>query len=428
MFFFYDIENLYEFPTVKNAFFMVVGKKLEADYYCSMEKFVKTSISRIAYRDMLRKTSSPIATLYESAYPSQDEAKRFLADFESEQKEEGREEYQLSMEEAEAVIYWIYHVYGTPNIRKVKTKQAVEAFGKMFEIESLDFAGNILYIKDKVDIIVIDKFADFCEEMEWLEKKNHTFFYRGHANVSYKLLPSIMRSHEWLLHEKDMYNELRIDCAGDFVNCRTHLDYLVEMQHYGLPTRLLDVTKNPLVALYFACENELEETGEIIVFDVENSTIKYPGSDVVSILASLPLLAYKEKTEIMKWIADSKITDAEFNKKATYLLHEIKLEKPAFQNNIKKRDAGRAVFVLSEKKNNRIIKQDGAFIVCGLFGEGNNPINNFRYTCEDKIQIYTITPNGKKQILEQLDKFSVNKATLFPEIEDVANYIKNKYN
>ena len=58
-----------------------------------------------------------------------------------------------------------------------------------------------------------------------------------------------MRSNSWLLHENDMYNELRMDCANDFTNCRTHLDYLVEMQHYGLPTRLLDVTKNPLGCL-----------------------------------------------------------------------------------------------------------------------------------------------------------------------------------
>ena len=40
----------------------------------------------------------------------------------------------------------------------------------------------------------------------------------------------------------------------DFSECKSALDYLVQMQHYGLPTRLLDVTTNPLVALYFACQ------------------------------------------------------------------------------------------------------------------------------------------------------------------------------
>lgn len=38
-----------------------------------------------------------------------------------------------------------------------------------------------------------------------------------------------------------------------FSECKSALDYLVQMQHYELPTRLLDVSTNPLVALYFAC-------------------------------------------------------------------------------------------------------------------------------------------------------------------------------
>ena len=35
--------------------------------------------------------------------------------------------------------------------------------------------------------------------------------------------------------------------------------------------------------------------------------------------------------------------------------------------------------------------------------------------------------SNKKKILDQLETFSINKATLFPEIDSVANYIKNKY-
>lgn len=236
-----------------------------------------------------------------------------------------------------------------------------------------------------------------------------------------------MRKSDWLEHERDMYNELIIECSSDFSHCSSHLDYLVHMQHYGLPTRMLDVTRNPLVALYFACVSNPTKKGEVIVFDIDRETVEYPGSDTVTILASIPLFKKKSKDELAAWAADPKISQDDFNEKAVRLLHEVKLEKPAFRNEIVKKNILDCFFVLSEKRNNRIIKQDGAFIICGLINKKNNPINKYRYTSKGKMQIYTVQANKKKGIMDMLNKFSINKASLFPEISDVTDFIKEKY-
>lgn len=121
------------------------------------------------------------------------------------------------------------------------------------------------------------------------------------------------------------------------------------------------------------------------------------------------------------------MSNSVFNKRISRLIHEVRLEKPAFQAEVLKEDLISNFIVYALKNNKRIVKQDGAFIICGLLDEKDNSLNNFRYKNNGKTQILLIDPNKKKNILRQLSTFSINRATLFPEIDFVANYIKERY-
>lgn len=104
----------------------------------------------------------------------------------------------------------------------------------------------------------IEKIAPILEECNGSE-----IFYRGHADISWKLQPSIFRKSnkeekedqsDGIGKEHLLFRDMVAHTPQSFSGCKSALDYLVQMQHYELPTRLLDVSTNPLVALYFACQ------------------------------------------------------------------------------------------------------------------------------------------------------------------------------
>jgi len=122
-------------------------------------------------------------------------------------------------------------------------------------------------------------------ELESLRQDpDYEYYYRGHSNKKFKLIPSVYRNPGWINNEHRMFRELVLRCPDDFHELETTFQKLVKMQHYALPTRLLDITGNPLIALLFACKEEIdkeEETGkekyadgEVIIFRLPKKEIK----------------------------------------------------------------------------------------------------------------------------------------------------------
>ncbi len=259
-------------------------------------------------------------------------------------------------------------------------------------------------------------------------------FYRGHSDKhKYKLEPSLFRRDDdgnylYLDSEHILYRELIVSNSSDFESDVYTLDRLVRMQHYSLPTRLLDITSNPLIALYFACKSKFgklkngkyigEEDGEVIIFSIKRESVKYFDSDTASCIANLALLPKSEKSEIKFDYEDR----AAFNEQLPIkrLIHFIRVEKPFFEDRIVPEDLRSTICVKGKKSNARISSQSGAFLLFGLdavLDEKGSP----------EIQVTRIVVSNKAAILRELDLLNINESTVFPYIENSAKYVAQKF-
>jgi hypothetical protein len=119
------------------------------------------------------------------------------------------------------------------------------------------------------DIASVAQYVEFSEDIvRELKLRTATIhpWYRGQADCTWPLKPSLYRPKINIdaLYERELIRDFQIKCA-DFIGVKpqSDIDWLFLAQHHGLPTRLLDWTENPLVALYFATKDRPDSDGRV---------------------------------------------------------------------------------------------------------------------------------------------------------------------
>lgn len=191
--------------------------------------------------------------------------------------------------------------------------------------------------------------------------------YRGEPNSKFRPIPSLFRIPRLNTFEYDQIHFLK---ASRFVDSSCELEIAIQAQHFGYPTRLLDVSFNSLVALFFSCYDKAD--------------IKDYDGKVYVLTASrfIPPTSQEMQTLYSDIILNADFFDSYAN-----------IMSPVIVENI--------------KNNDRIIAQHGAFF---LF------LSDREIEKENYVEII-IDGRRKKSILKELDDlFEINEGTIFPDI------------
>lgn len=419
-------DRLLRIELFKTALSRNFAWKMVVEGYCDVSELVNTTLTKNEIR-IMTPLDSPIRILYDGKYPSY---QTIFPRLEEVSSKYGDRLYKLSAFEYDALIKWSLMVETSKENRLMLFENILKKAKLIFIKEigkDITRKGNLFYNSRTVEPVFIKSINDLLKQIEGFNLNNKSVFFRGHSNLNHRIIPSLFRNDMHHNNELTMYNELLRMRPGDFVDCNSTIERLVKMQHFGLPTRLLDVTRNPLVALYFACTSSQNTIGEVITFVAERNHILHHDNNIVTAISNLALLESRERNDYISYL----LSENSYRNSLVNHLLKLSIDKLPPEENEAKADAlegliKRPYFINVPMNNDRIVRQDGAFMIFSMQNKDYD-INKLCYRNNSKRLLLLISPKAKAKILSQLNLISINQSQLFPDIENTSRYIKEKF-
>ena len=296
-------------------------------------------------------------------------------------------------------------------------------------------------------IFSINDLLDRCREFRRVHGDELVLYFRGESRCFPHLRPSVMRlpkpgENPLRSVEGEMLDDLMTRQPEAFNGLQSALAQWVLAQHHGLRTRLLDITRNPLVAVYNGSSDYSTEDGRLHVFGVPKVMIKPFNSDTASALASFAKLSHTDQAILLgKSQADEPSVSLPTNP-ADFLLGRdpfarakarlysiIRQEKPYFEERLDIRDLFRVFVVEPQRSFERIKAQSGAFLL-SAFHERFERSEILRWNPHIPLYshfVLTIPHAQKDSMLSDLRLMNVTREVLYPSVDEAAKAVTEEF-
>ncbi|HAV1401786.1 TPA: FRG domain-containing protein [Vibrio parahaemolyticus] len=213
--------------------------------------------------------------------------------------------------------------------------------------------------------------------------------FRGHSSIDYKLLPTLHRAGK-ISSERSIFYSYKSHATSLNGGIKTNWDTILDMQHYGLPTRLLDWTNSLGTALYFALKGDPASPCIWLLdpYTLNEISTSYP---VLYDTSSLPDLGGDQDLNIGQIMAGN-----------------CSIEKP--------------YAIRPPHGNSRISAQRGFFTV-----HTNSP-EPIEKLCPEAVRRIDINPDDIARFKRQLKYLSIDEFAMFPDRDGLAAYLKSAHN
>lgn len=212
-------------------------------------------------------------------------------------------------------------------------------------------------------------------------------WYRGQSRDYYSMIPSLLRHQQGVSKERALFDDYERSAARLHAKRSNDWELLIDMQHYGIPTRLLDWTDVLGVALAFALYDSHDDHEDSAVYILD--PVKLNDLSGIDKIKRVP-------------------NEKKFKYKSIY-----------WQG-----DPFKAVFPIAidcALQNDRLVAQNGSFTV---HGSKHDAIDDLAPKCVRKIIIGSAIKPAAREFLEHAN---LNAFSIYPDIVGMARHISRKH-